>query len=91
MADRATLLPYQVVMGLVRKSYCRAISYEWQDAGGQWWRSYGNENWQFASNGQMERRHASINDVRIAEVERLIVWGYGPGPDDFPDIEALGL
>ncbi|WP_415949908.1 nuclear transport factor 2 family protein [Streptomyces sp. KLOTTS4A1] len=51
------------------------FQYEWHDAGGQWWRSYGNELWQFSATGLMERREASINDVRIEEAERRI---FGP-------------
>jgi len=54
------------------------FQYEWHDADGQWWRSYGNENWEFADDGRMRRREASINDVRIAEAERRI---HGPRPD----------
>jgi nuclear transport factor 2 (NTF2) superfamily protein len=54
------------------------FQYEWHDADGQWWRSYGNENWEFADNGLMRRREASINDVRIEESERRID---GPRPD----------
>jgi uncharacterized protein len=54
------------------------FQYEWHDADGQWWRSYGNENWEFAPNGLMRRREASINDVPIAEHERRI---HGPRQD----------
>jgi nuclear transport factor 2 (NTF2) superfamily protein len=54
------------------------FQYEWHDADGQWWRSYGNENWEFADDGLMRRREASINDVRIEESERRID---GPRPD----------
>jgi len=55
------------------------FQYEWHDAGGQWWRSYGNENWEFADDGLMRRREASINDVRIAEADRRI---HGPRSAD---------
>ncbi|MFC4054182.1 nuclear transport factor 2 family protein [Actinomadura syzygii] len=55
------------------------FQYEWHDSDGQWWRSYGNELWQFADNGLMSRREASINDVRISEADRR--W-FGPRPDD---------
>ncbi len=48
------------------------FQYEWHDAGGQWWRSYGNENWEFAADGRMSRREASINDVAIAAEDRRI-------------------
>ena len=54
------------------------FQYEWHDAGGQWWRSYGNENWEFAADGRMSRREASINDVAIAEADRRI---HGPRPE----------
>jgi uncharacterized protein len=54
------------------------FQYEWHDDSGQWWRSYGNENWQFSSSGLMSRREASINDVRITESERRI---FGPRPE----------
>ncbi|MXV34971.1 MULTISPECIES: nuclear transport factor 2 family protein [unclassified Saccharibacter] len=67
------------------------FAYEWQDQAGQWWRSYGNENWQFAPNGQMSSRHASINDVQILEEERVLCWSGESRPEDFPDMEVLGL
>lgn len=67
------------------------FAYEWQDQAGQWWRSYGNENWQFAPNGQMSSRHASINDVQILEEERVLRWSGESRPEDFPDMEVLGL
>jgi nuclear transport factor 2 (NTF2) superfamily protein len=54
------------------------FQYEWHDAAGQWWRSYGNELWQFTSEGLMERREASINDMAIAEADRRI---FGPRPE----------
>ena len=54
------------------------FQYKWHDAGGQWWRSYGNENWEFAADGRMSRREASINDVAIAEADRRI---HGPRPE----------
>ncbi|MDP9497988.1 MAG: nuclear transport factor 2 family protein [Actinomycetota bacterium] len=54
------------------------FQYEWHDADGQWWRSYGNENWEFDADGYMRRREASINDVRIAASERRIT---GPRPE----------
>ena len=67
------------------------FAYEWRDADGQWWRSYGNENWKFDENGLMERRIASINDLAIAETERLFHWPYGPRPADYPGLSELGL
>ncbi|WP_107658194.1 nuclear transport factor 2 family protein [Nocardia suismassiliense] len=60
------------------------FQYEWHDETGQWWRSYGNEQWEFAPNGLMSRREASINDVRIAESDRRI-----PGPRDPGDESIL--
>ena len=71
------------------------FAYEWHDADGQWWRSYGNENWEFADNGEMQRRIASINDVAIAAADRRLLWprdGQGDRrPDDHPGLEELGL
>jgi len=71
------------------------FAYEWHDDSGQWWRSYGNENWEFADNGEMQRRIASINDIAIAETDRLLLWprdGAGDRrPDDTPELEELGL
>ena len=65
--------------------------YECHDASGQWYRSYGNENWEFDEKGLMKRRHASINDLAIAESERLFRWPMGRRPDDHPGLSALGL
>jgi uncharacterized protein len=67
------------------------FAYEWHDAEGKWWRSYGNENWEFDANGLMAVRHASINDVAIAESERLFHWPQGRRPDEHPGLSALGL
>jgi len=57
------------------------FQYEWHDAAGQWWRSYGNENWEFADDGLMRRREASINDVRIAAADRRIDGARTEGDD----------
>jgi uncharacterized protein len=65
--------------------------YEWHDASGQWFRSHGNENWQFDDAGLMAQRHASINDQPIAEAERLFLWPLGPRPADHPGLSELGL
>ena len=65
--------------------------YESHDAGGQWWRSHGNEMWRFDAGGYMAERHASINDVRIAEAERQFRWPAGRRPDDHPGLTELGL
>ena len=67
------------------------FAYEWHDEGGRWYRSYGNENWEFASDGLMARRIASINDMAIADSERRLNWPLGPRPDDHPELEELGL
>ena len=65
--------------------------YEWYDASGQWFRAHGNENWEFDANGYMARRHASINDVPIAEADRKFRWPQGPRPEDHPGLTELGL
>ncbi len=65
--------------------------YEWHDAAGQWFRSYGNENWLFSPEGMMRERHASINDLPITEGERLFCWPQGPRPEGHPGLSALGL
>ena len=67
------------------------FAYEWHNDSGQWFRSYGNENWEFAPDGRMNRRIASINDKPIAEEERLFRWPLGPRPEDHPSLSALGL
>ena len=65
--------------------------YEWHDASGQWFRSHGNENWEFADNGLMLSRHASINDVAITESDRKFRWPQGPRPSDHDGLSELGL
>lgn len=67
------------------------FAYEWHDGMGQWYRSYGNENWAFDDNGLMKERHASINDVLIDEDARKMQWQAGPRPDDYPGLTELGL
>lgn len=67
------------------------FAYEWHDADGQWFRSYGNENWEFDERGLMARRHASINDLPISEADRLFRWPQGRRPDDHPGLSELGL
>ena len=67
------------------------FAYEWHDAGGQWFRSYGNENWEFDKHGLMALRFASINDLAIKEAERKFRWPQGPRPADHPGLSALGL
>ena len=67
------------------------FAYESHDAAGQWFRSYGNENWEFDSDGLMHHRHASINDLAIKESERKFLWPIGRRPDDHPGLSDLGL
>ena len=67
------------------------FAYEWHDEGGQWYRSYGNENWAFDAEGLMRRRIASINDVAIAEGDRKFRWPLGRRPDDHPGLSDLDL
>lgn len=67
------------------------FAYEWHDQSGQWYRSYGNENWQFAASGLMELRVASINDLAIEESERKFHWPQGRRPDDHAGLSDLGL
>jgi uncharacterized protein len=68
------------------------FAYEWHDDSGQWFRSYGNENWQFNVTGLMEARHASINDLPIQETDRKYHWDRsGPRPADHPSLSELGL
>ena len=67
------------------------FAYEWHDAEGRWFRSYGNENWEFDSDGLMAVRHASINDVAIDPAARLYHWVPGPRPQDHPGLSDLGL
>jgi len=67
------------------------FAYECHDAAGQWFRSYGNENWEFTGQGLMQRRFASINDLPIAEAERKFHWPLGRRPDDHPGLSDLGM
>jgi uncharacterized protein len=68
------------------------FAYEWHDDSGQWFRSYGNENWQFSAAGLMEERHASINDLPIAAADRKYHWDRsGPRPAGHPGLSDLGL
>jgi nuclear transport factor 2 (NTF2) superfamily protein len=67
------------------------FAYEWRDDSGHWYRSYGNENWEFDENGLMRRRIASINDLPIKEAERKYRWPLGRRPDDHPGLSELGL
>ncbi|WP_267222174.1 nuclear transport factor 2 family protein [Dyella silvae] len=67
------------------------FAYEWHDDSGQWYRSYGNENWEFNEAGLMTHRHASINDQPIAEAERKYHWPHGRRPDDHPELSSFGF
>ena len=67
------------------------FAYEWHDDGGFWYRSYGNENWEFDAEGLMRLRIASINDLPIKEAERKYRWPLGRRPDDHASLSELGL
>lgn len=67
------------------------FAYEWRDDSGQWFRSYGNENWEFDEYGFMQRRFASINDLSLHEGERKFHWPLGPRPEGHPSLSDLGL
>ncbi|HEX7062283.1 MAG TPA: nuclear transport factor 2 family protein [Woeseiaceae bacterium] len=67
------------------------FAYEWHDDAGNWFRSYGNENWEFDEQGYMRRRIASINDLPIEESARKYHWPLGPRPADHPGLSDLGL
>jgi uncharacterized protein len=67
------------------------FAYEWHDDSGNWFRSYGNENWEFDERGFMHRRFASINDVPISEKDRKYFWPVGRRPDNHPGLSELGL
>jgi nuclear transport factor 2 (NTF2) superfamily protein len=67
------------------------FAYEWRNDSGQWFRSYGNENWEFDQEGLMRRRHASINDLPIKAEDRKYHWPQGRRPDDHPGLGDLGL
>jgi nuclear transport factor 2 (NTF2) superfamily protein len=66
-------------------------AYEWHDDSGNWFRSYGNENWEFNAEGLMQRRLSCINDLPIKESERKFFWPLGRRPDDHPGLTELGL
>lgn len=67
------------------------FAYEWHDDSGNWFRSYGNENWEFNEQGLMQRRFACINDLPIKESDRLFHWDLGRRPDDHPSLSDLNL
>lgn len=66
-------------------------AYEWHDDAGNWFRSYGNENWEFGPDGLMQRRYACVNDMPIKESERKFHWPLGRRPDEHPSLSELGL
>ncbi len=66
-------------------------AYEWHDDSGNWFRSYGNENWEFNADGLMTNRYACINDMPIKEADRKFHWPLGRRPDDHPGLSDLGL
>jgi uncharacterized protein len=86
----ATELDYRLIKELWAFTDHR-IAYEWHDDREQWFRSYGNENWEFTETGLMARRFASINDLQIAETDRLFHWPSGPRPPEHPGLSDLGL
>ena len=67
------------------------FAYEYHDDAGNWYRAYGNENWEFNDQGFMERRYASINDLPIQASDRKFFWPLGRRPDDHPELSELGL
>jgi uncharacterized protein len=67
------------------------FAYEWHDDSGQWFRSYGNENWEFEEDGLMRKRIASINDAPLVDHERRFRWPLGRRPDDHPDLSSFGF
>ena len=90
----ATELEYRLIKELWATADNRIavrFAYEWHNAEGQWFRSYGNENWEFNAYGLMQRRFASINDLAISDSERLFHWELGRRPDEHPGLSELGL
>ena len=67
------------------------FAYEWHDESGQWYRSYGNENWEFDEDGRMKVRFASINDLTINESDRKLLWKEELRPEDYPSLSEMGL
>ena len=93
MRKWATELDYRLIKEVWAVSGHRIavrFAYEWHNAGGAWFRSYGNENWEFDELGLMTRRLASINDLAITEDERLFRWPQGRRPDEHPGLGELG-
>ena len=87
-------LDYRLIKELwafTRNRIAVRFAYEWHDDSGQWYRSYGNENWEYNDDGLMAVRHASINDLAISESERKYHWPLGRRPDDHPGLSDLGF
>ena len=87
-------LEYRLIKELwafTQNRFAVRFAYEWHDASGQWWRSYGNENWEFDEGGYMARRIASINDLPISEGDRLFRWDLGVRPEGHAGLSELGL
>jgi nuclear transport factor 2 (NTF2) superfamily protein len=87
-------LDYRLIKGLwafTENRIAARFAYEWHDDSGQWFRSYGNENWEFNDAGYMQRRFASINDLPILAIDRKFHWVLGRRPDDHPGLSELGL
>jgi hypothetical protein len=85
-------LEYRLVKELWTHNQSRIavrFAYEWHDADDQWYRSYGNENWEFDAHGLMRARHASINEIAIDATDRRFDWPEGPRPDDYPGLTEL--
>lgn len=77
--------------GFIHNRIAVRFAYEWHDDSDQWFRSYGNENWEFNDQGFMQRRYASINDLPIQEKDRKFRWPLGPRPHDHPGLSDLAL
>jgi nuclear transport factor 2 (NTF2) superfamily protein len=89
-----TELDYRLIKELwafTRNRIAVRFAYEWHDAEGQWFRSYGNENWLFDPTGLMSQRYASINDLAIEDDARKFKWPLGRRPDEHPGLSELGL
>jgi len=90
----ATELDYRLIKELWACAGSRIavrFAYEWHDESGQWYRSFGNENWEFTPQGYMGRRYASINDLPISAADRKFHWPLGRRPDEHPGLSDLGL
>lgn len=90
----ATELDYRLIKELWATDGNRIavrFAYEWHNQAGDWFRSYGNENWEFNEKGLMQRRYASINDTPIEAEQRLMHWPQGRRPDEHPGLSELGL